>query len=153
MTVFIAKIEKGEIVFPSVYNKARYHDWLLKSEGKSVKIEDIKSRRSDQQNRALHLWLTMLATELNAAGYTVQAVLKQKIDVDWDMEKCKELLWRPAQEAILGKKSTRDLSKLEDIDKVYDHLCRHLGEKFGLQVPEFPRATLDGKIIGKNYTI
>jgi hypothetical protein len=49
----------------------------------------------------------------------------------------KELLWRPAQKAILRKKSTTELFKIEDIDKVWEHLNRHLGEKFGLHVP-FP---------------
>ena len=112
----------------------------------------IDTARTDNQNRALHLYLSWVAKELNSAGYTVQLVLKEKMDLDWDMEKVKELLWRPAQVAILGKKSTTELSKLEDIDKVYDHLTRHLGEKLGIHVP-FPQNTMDGKIIGKNYSL
>lgn len=94
-------------------------------------------QRTEQQNRALHLFFELLAQELNAAGYTVQLVLAQKMDLDWDKEMVKELLWRPAQKALLRKKSTTELSKQEDIDRVYEHLNRHLGEKFGLHV-EFP---------------
>lgn len=122
----------------------------------SVTLENqtLMKNRTDQQNRALHLYFNLLADELNAGGYTVQLVLKEKIDLDWDAGKVKELLWRPAQQAILGVKSTTELSKHEDIDKVYDHLTRHIGEKFGLTV-EFPNApdgtlTKDGKIIIKN---
>lgn len=105
-------------------------------------VEELKGEydpkpRTSTQNNSLHLWFELLANALNDAGYTVQLVLKEKIDIDWDKEKVKELLWRPAQKAILGKKSTTELSKLEDIDKVYDHLTRHMGEKFGLHVP-FP---------------
>jgi hypothetical protein len=55
-----------------------------------------------QQNRALHLYYEHLAKELNAAGYTVQLVLKEKIDLDWQPSMVKELLWRTAQTALLG---------------------------------------------------
>jgi len=90
--------------------------------------------RTGQQNRALHLYYQMLAKELNDAGYTVQLVLKEKIDIDWSPRLIKEILWREAQRAILGKDSTTELSKQGDIDLVYSHLNRHLSEKFGLHV-------------------
>lgn len=95
------------------------------------------SQRTIKQNSALHLWFSQLADELNMAGYTVQLVLKEKIDLDWSGDMVKELLWRPAQKALLKKKSTTELGKLEDMDKVYEHLNRHIGEKFGLHIP-FP---------------
>ena len=94
-------------------------------------------QRTEQQNKALHLYFDLLAKELNEAGYTVQLVLKEKIELNWDASKIKELLWRPAQQAILGKKSTTELKKQEDINNVFDHLTRHLGEKFGVFV-DFP---------------
>lgn len=94
-------------------------------------------QRTENQNRALHLYFTWLAESLNDAGYTVQLVLAKKIDLDWDKDKIKELLWRPAQKAILQKGSTTQLRKTQDIDAVYEHLNRHLGEKFGIHVP-FP---------------
>jgi hypothetical protein len=95
------------------------------------------TKRTGTQNNSLHLWFEWVATELNLAGYTVQMVLKEKIDLDWTAEMVKELLWRSAQKAILGKQSTTELNKIEDIDKVLEHLNRHLGEKFGIHVP-FP---------------
>ncbi len=99
--------------------------------------ETHQKQRTGSQNNALHLYFMWLATELNLAGYTVQLVLKQKMDLDWTPSMCKELLWRPAQQAILKKKSTTELSKQQDIDLIYDHLNRHLGEKFGIHV-KFP---------------
>lgn len=93
--------------------------------------------RTEQQNRALHLWFEMLAEELNSAGYNVQHVLKQKMEIDWNPKLVKEILWRDAQIKILGKTSTTELNKQEDIDKIYEHLNRHIGEKFGLHIP-FP---------------
>ena len=94
-------------------------------------------RRTDRQNRALHLYFRMIADELNAGGLNVQLVLKQKMDIDWTPELVKEALWRPAQKVIVQKASTRLLKKAEEIDKIYEHLNRHLGEKFGIYVP-FP---------------
>ena len=101
--------------------------------------KEIKKPRTQSQNSALHLWFTMVAQELNDAGYTVQLVLKEKVDLDFTPETVKTLLWHSAQEAILGVKSTTKLKKTEDIDKVYDHLNRHLAEKFQIHVP-FPNA-------------
>lgn len=100
-------------------------------------MDNTPKTRTDQQNRALHLYFQLLADEFNNAGYTVQLILSKKMDLDWTKDSVKELLWRPAQRAILGKKSTTELSKQEDIDKVYEHLNRHLSEKFFIHIP-FP---------------
>lgn len=88
------------------------------------------------------MYFRLLAEELNSAGYTVQLVLKEKMDLDWTPDSVKELLWRPAQKAILKKKSTKQLEKQKDIDTVFDHLNRHLSEKFGLSV-QFPSHELN----------
>ena len=102
-----------------------------------IKVKTERSLRTEQQNRALHLYFEQVAEALNDGGYTVQFVLKEKVEVDWDKDMVKDLLWRTAQQAILKKVSTTELAKQEDIDKVYDHLNRHLGEKFGIHV-EWP---------------
>lgn len=96
-----------------------------------------KPKRTNQQNKALHVFFTLLAQELNESGQSVQLVLKEKMELIWTPSMVKELLWRPAQRAILKKKSTKDLKKQEEIDLIYDHLNRHLGEKFGVHV-DFP---------------
>lgn len=107
-----------------------------------------EKQRTLSQNNSLHLWFKLLADEFNAAGFTVQLVLKEKMDLDWDAGKIKELLWRPAQKAIIGKDSTTELSKHEDIDKVFDHLTRHIGEKFGVFV-DFPNDPDEAPLFNK----
>ena len=102
------------------------------------RLKTSDDQRTYKQNNGLHLFFDHLAESLNNSHLTVQLILSKKMDLEWDDRKVKEFLWRPAQEAILGKKSTTQLKKLEDIDKIYDHLVRHLGQKFGFQVPEFP---------------
>ncbi len=106
--------------------------------GAWVTIKVHSGTRTSQQNRSLHLDFQHMAEALNSAGFTVQLVLKEKMDLDWTGEMVKELLWRPAQKAILKKKSTTELGKQEDIEKVRDHLLRHLAEKFGVELPDFP---------------
>lgn len=133
---FLAYTKDGELKF---HYKREIEQFFsdYPNEELVVDIRSATKQRTFSQNSALHLWFDLLANELNEAGYTVQLVLKEKVDLDWDGSKVKELLWRPAQKAILGKNSTTELSKIEDIDKVFDHLNRHISERFGLSV-QFP---------------
>jgi len=141
MKTFIAIVKGGRLDFGSDYNNRLYQDYKNKHEGKKLRVNfsevSDRSLRTLSQNNALHKWYELIAEGLNEAGYSVQLVLKEKMDIDWDMELVKELLWRPAQKVILRKKSTTELRKIEDIEKVFNHLSRHLGEKFGIFV-DFP---------------
>ena len=100
-----------------------------------MNIEQEK-QRTLKQNNALHLMFEMLAEQLNEAGLDMRKTLKPSIDISWSKESVKDYLWRPVQEALVGKKSTTELTT-KDIDKVFGTLNRHLGEKFGIEL-EFP---------------
>jgi hypothetical protein len=93
-------------------------------------------QRTKQQNKALHVLFRMLADNLNNAGLDMRKTLKPGIDIPWGPVSVKEFLWRPIQEAQLGKHSTTELTTVE-IDEVFETINKHLGEKFGLHVP-FP---------------
>lgn len=101
-----------------------------------INTED-KEKRTLNQNAALHLFFEHLAQTLNDGGFTVQLVLQQRPEVEWNKDLIKKLLWRPFQQAVLGKESTTELRKREDIDKVYDELNRFVSQFFGTTV-EFP---------------
>ena len=90
-------------------------------------------QRTIQQNKALHKWFELVADELNDAGLDMKKVLKPNIDISWTKSSIKEYLWRPVQYAMLGKKSTRNLSK-KQIDPVWEQINRFLGEKHGIHV-------------------
>ena len=75
----------------------------------------------------------MLSDSLNGAGLDLKTVLKPEISINWTPHNIKEYLWRPIQEAMLGKESTTTLNT-SDITKIYDVLNRHLGERFGVHV-------------------
>ena len=85
--------------------------------------------RTDQQNKALHLYFTHLAEDLNNAGLDMRKTLKPEISIPWTPANIKEFLWRPIQKAQVGKDSTKDLTT-DELDKIYATLNRHLGEKF-----------------------
>lgn len=95
------------------------------------------TQRTPRQNRALHLWLTMLADELNKAGLDQRQVLKPSVSIPWTQKAAKEQLWRPIQEALYEKRSTTELAKSE-VGKVEEVLTRHLAERFGLEAPAWP---------------
>lgn len=95
-----------------------------------------EQQRTELQNRALHLYFKFIAEALNDAGLDMRKVLKPHVSIPWSTETVKDYLWRPLQIALLGKKSTTQLSTKE-IDKVFDVLNRHLGTEFGVQ-EDFP---------------
>ena len=70
------------------------------------------------------------------AGLDMRVVLKPEIEIPWTPDRIKSVLWKSVQEAYLGKEHTAELSTAE-VNKVYEILMRHLGEKFGIELP-FP---------------
>lgn len=92
------------------------------------------SPRSKQQNNALHLYLGMLAKELNDRGLDMRKVLKPEVEIPWTMLSAKEHLWRPIQETVTGETSTKK-QNTKAYPQIYDTINRHLGVKFGVSVP------------------
>ena len=102
-----------------------------------VKLSNL-DLRTLTQNRAFHLYFTMVAVQLNNSGLYINKLIKEekyKADIDWSGNLVKEQLWKPIQNAILDKKSTTQLEKAE-VDRVYNTLNRYLSG-IGISVP-FP---------------
>jgi hypothetical protein len=113
------------------------NDYKIGDDG-TVDFEPNKpdKQRTLAQNRALHLYFTQLAQELNDAGLDMRKTLKPTVDIPWSCETVKEYLWRPVMKAQLNKESTTEMTTA-DIDQVFDTITRHLGEKFGITL-SFP---------------
>ena len=92
-----------------------------------------EKQRTLRQNKALHLYFTLLALELNKAGLDMKKVLKPEIDIPWTTESIKEHIWRPIQKAMTIKKSTTELERGE-VTKIYETINRFMGEKHGVSV-------------------
>jgi len=96
----------------------------------------MENQRTITQNKAMHKYFELLATELNDAGLTMRKVLKPTVDIDWTPEAIKTYLWKPIQDALYQKNSTTELDK-KQVSLVFETLNRHLGTKLGVHVP-FP---------------
>ncbi len=97
----------------------------------------LMTQRSNQQNKALHLYCRMLSDALNTAGLDQRTVLKPGIEIPWCEQSVKTSLWKPIQEAMLRIESTTE-AETGDYSKVYEVLTRHLGDKLGIVPPEWP---------------
>lgn len=95
--------------------------------------EKQQKQRSHQQNRSLHKYCTEVATELNNAGISMKAFVKD-IQVDHTMESVKNI-WRAIAREKFGKSSTANLTSKE-MNAVYEEVNRHLAG-FGLHI-SFP---------------
>jgi len=110
-------------------------------EGIGLKVFDVKplkSQRTKKQNKALHRLFTQLAEEMAEKGIDMRTFIQ--VPVSFTPYSIKEYLWKPLQRVMLGKRSTTQLDKTEDINKIYDNLNRIIVErtKGEIEMPPFP---------------
>lgn len=86
------------------------------------------------QRKSLHLFCEMMADQLNAAGLDMKKTLKPEIDIPWSKMAVKEWLWKPIEDAVIGKESTEEMTNKE-VSEVYEVLNRYIAEKHGVSVP------------------
>ena len=114
-------------------------DWP--KSGINIKITRASNSRTARQNRALHVFFTLLAEQLNDAGLDQKRVIKamrEGLPIPWTAESVKESLWKPLQSAMLNKGSTTELTTTEPSD-VHERLSLWFIETFnGFLCPEWP---------------
>lgn len=94
-------------------------------------------KRTSVQNNSLHLWLTQKATQCREAGVTFQMAISKTVDLDMTPFAMKTI-WKYVQKVAIGKSSTTELSKTEDIEYMVNHLNLYFAEKWNLPEIEFP---------------
>lgn len=100
-------------------------------------IFGIKPERTLKQNKAMHLYFTLLSEAFNEAGLDLKDVLNEiRCSIPATPISVKEALWKPLMKLLTGKERTRDMDTT-DITKVYEPLNLALGERLGIHVP-FP---------------
>lgn len=97
----------------------------------------MEKQRTIKQNASLHLFFRLLSDELNNAGLDMRKTLKPTIEIPWNEKNIKEFIWKPIQESIIGKESTTEMNT-GDMTKIWEVINRHIGEKFGIEVPPIP---------------
>lgn len=105
---------------------------------KAIKDTIIQKQRTDLQNRAIHLYLTWVAHELQNQGQTMQNVVQKinKVEITPTMQNMKEMVWREIQKTMFKKESTTFLTKHE-VTQVYEVMSMWLSKNFGIDLP-FP---------------
>lgn len=97
------------------------------------------TQRTAQQNKSLHLYCELLAEALNDAGLDMKKVFEVKeVDIPWNKDIVKSVLWRPIQEAMTGEESTTKLNTTE-VSEIYETLNRHIASHFGISI-DWPSA-------------
>ena len=95
-----------------------------------------EKKRTIRQCRALHKYFELLAQELNDMGLDMKKTLKPEVDIPWTGENVKRFLWLPVMKTMFTKEHTAELTTIE-IDRIFDVITRHLGERFSISIP-FP---------------
>lgn len=105
-----------------------------------IPSQNNEEKRSGQQNKALHKWLTLIANQLRERGLTMRQVQKamEEYDTPVTMEQLKYDVWHKIQFALFRTQSTTELLKSQrQIDDIVDVMCPIFG-KMGVVLPPFP---------------
>jgi hypothetical protein len=93
-------------------------------------------KRTNLQNKSLHLWLTLLAKKMIEQGLDLRKVLKPSVEITPTMELVKDYLFRPIMQTKYDKDSTADLTTIE-LQGVIQDLDRFFLSKHKINLP-FP---------------
>ena len=104
-----------------------------------VTVRGVKATITALQMRSIHLYFSMLADALNAAGLDMKAVmakLSKNAMIPWSASAVKERLWRPVIIDTYGKESTTEL-ETEEVSGAYEALNEVTSSQLGIGV-QFP---------------
>ena len=96
-------------------------------------------QRTNEQNAAMHLWFEQVAKCLNDAGLEMVINLPngKEWTIPWSKHTVKENIWRPIQEAIIGKKSTTEAYRPE-YNEVFSVIHSRFASHQGITLPDWP---------------
>ena len=97
---------------------------------KIVEYKAKKSTRTLKQNRAMYLYFTMIADQLNEIGleFTFQGLKGEPINTRYNSTLIKETLWKPIQMALFEKESTTEINTSE-MNEIIDVITKFFAER------------------------
>lgn len=98
---------------------------------------------TNQQMKAIHLYLEMVADALDREGHTMQDVVREikRAEIRPTKDALKEVVWKPIAKILFNVDSTTKLTTGQ-VDRVYEVMNKWLGDSFELHV-EFPSVDSD----------
>ena len=105
--------------------------------GETIELKKVSKTRTSLQNRALHLFFTQVANELNSNGipFIYTGLKGYEMEMQWTGELFKQMTWKPIQKTMFGTESTTKL-KTNEIDKIFDVINKFFAER-GIEI-SFP---------------
>jgi hypothetical protein len=108
-------------------------------DGRLIELKQIKKTRTNLQNRALHLFLTMISDNLNELGleFLYTGIKGSQMSIRYTPEVVKQFIWKPIQMTLFKEKSTTKLNTLQ-LNEISDILIKFFGERdISLSFPNF----------------
>ena len=99
--------------------------------------KEIKQTRSNQQNKSLHKYFSLISDQLNEMGseFNFTGISGKPLSLRYTSNIIKELFWKEIQLTMFGTKSTTQLDT-NQINQIVDVFTKFFGEK-GVSV-DFP---------------
>jgi hypothetical protein len=91
-----------------------------------------RAKRTTLQNKAIHLYCSLLSDAFNDAGLDMLTVLKVKSSTSWTMLSVKDVIWRSIQEAMFPEKTSTTQLETGEVSQVYTQIAKHLSENFNI---------------------
>ena len=106
----------------------------LTDSGEIIELKKVSKNRTSLQNRALHLFFTQVANELNDSGilFIYRGLKGMEMETPWTGELFKSFTWKPIQSAMFGTESTTKL-KTNQIDKIFVVINKFFADK-GIEI-------------------
>ncbi len=107
---------------------------LYQVKNKGYNVEITQPKRSTLQNSALHLYFTIISTELTNLGITFNysGIKGQNYEMPYTSEIVKNFIWKPIQIALFDFESTTKLTT-NNINTIVDVITKFFAEK-GIQI-------------------
>ena len=140
-----AKVQNNKIEFKSDFQEAMFYE---KMNGKNIVIEaERDDTRTLSQNSSLHLYCTQLSNMFNDSGLDMKVVLKPSIDIEWTKDTVRKYIWKPVQKYLFQTESTTILKRVDEINKIHEHINRFLAKNPATQnLPYLPFPNEDNKL-------
>ncbi len=123
---------------------------FIKSKFKFATVEVKNSTRTDQQNKALWLWMSQIAEALNDKHFDLKLIMKD-MEIPWSKDSVMEYIFRPLMKAKFGKISTKQLFVNGEIDELIDIIIKLIAEKTNGEVTTPMWPSIDN-LKEKDYT-
>ena len=113
------------------YQAEQFCQYIMEHQNSGKVYEILEPKLTSQQKKAIHAYCDDIARTLSASGYDMQQAVTLPIEPTGEL--VKEIMWRPVQKALFGKKSVTQL-KMHDVDDVYRVIAKHLAETRDIDV-------------------